>query len=176
MKVARWSYQVLCKFASWFKKKNRRDSTQKVCRFLKTLYLFLTTEKMQTKLYIHHWLSLHFCHTHAEQTYLALEAWAIHFVRVVTTVIIEVTTPSVRNTLIVATTEFWFRTLTIGTMTQSILLITVVTTVILEITEPSPVKQSFKIDTLKRGLSELHSFWTKQLYDELWLNMLPLLL
>ena len=61
-------------------------------------------------------------------------------------------------------------------MTQSILLITVVTTVILEITEPSPVKQSFKIDTLKRGLSELHSFWTKQLYDELWLDMLPLLL
>ena len=94
---------------------------------------------------LHSSLSLYFCHIQAVQTYLALEAWAVHFIWVVTAVIVKVTTPPVRNTLIVGTTELWFRTLPIGTMTQGILLITVVPTVILKITQPSPVEQQFQI-------------------------------
>jgi len=50
-------------------------------------------------------LLLYFCHIQAVQTYLALETGAVHFICVVTAVIVKVTTPPVRNTLIVGTTE-----------------------------------------------------------------------
>lgn len=71
-----------------------------------------------------------------EGSILALEATAVHLVRVVPTIIFMVASPSGRYTLAVSTLEFGLRTFSVLVLTNCFGLVTSVSTVISEIAKP----------------------------------------
>jgi hypothetical protein len=69
--------------------------------------------------------------------YLALEAGAVRFVRIVTTIVIMVALPTARNTFAVTATELGLGTISVTAATHFLSLVTSVPTVILKVAQPT---------------------------------------